>query len=343
MLAKGFGPGFNGPLEVVGQVSGTGDEARFASFVASLRGERGVAEVGPPRLSPNGKAAVAVVYPTTRPQEAATATLVNRVRSAVARAEAGTSLKVYIGGDTAANQDYSHVLSAKMPQFVAVVVGLGFLLLVLVFRSLLVPLFASAMNLLSFGAALGVMTAVFQYGWGRSAFGSSGPIISWLPSIMFSILFGLSMDYEVFLVSRMHEEWALSGDNERAVTLGQAETGRVVTAAALIMILVFGSFTLEGQLAYDEIGLGFAAAIFVDAFIIRTVLVPAAMHVMGQANWWLPRRLDPGPPPPQCRARRAGPRIRYLWASEARACKRLPTTGIDSRKCAKDQVSPGKA
>jgi putative drug exporter of the RND superfamily len=179
-----------------------------------------------------------------------------------------------------------------MPQFLAVVVGLGFLLLALVFRSLLVPLFASVMNLVSFAAALGVMTAVFQYGWGKSVFGSSGPIISRLPSIMFSILFGRSMDYEVFLVSRMHEEWTLTADNERAVTRGQTETGRVVTAAALIMILVFGSFTLEGQLSYDEIGLGFAAAIFVDAFVIRTVLVPAAMHVMGRANWWLPGWLD---------------------------------------------------
>jgi putative drug exporter of the RND superfamily len=150
------------------------------------------------------------------------------------------------------------------------------------------------MNLLSFGAALGVMTAAFQYGWGKSAFGlaRSAPTISWLPVIMFSVLFGLSMDYEVFLVSRMHEEWMLSRDNEQAVTRGQAETGRVVTAAALIMILVFASFMLMGQLTYDEIGLGFAAAIFVDAFVIRTVLVPAAMHVMGRANWWLPPWLD---------------------------------------------------
>ena len=251
-----------------------------------------MAQVEPPRVSPNGKGAVAAVYPTTGPQDAATANLVDPVRAAGLRAEAGTSLQVHVGGDTAANQDYTRVLSTKMPQFLAIVVGLGFLLLALVFRSLLVPLFASVMNLVSFAAALGVMTAVFQYGWGKSVFGSSGPIISWLPSIMFSILFGLSMDYEVFLVSRMHEEWTLSADNERAVTRGQTETGRVVTAAALIMILVFGSFTLEGQLSYDEIGLGFAAAIFVDAFVIRTVLVPAAMHVMGRANWWLPGWLD---------------------------------------------------
>jgi RND superfamily putative drug exporter len=186
------------------------------------------------------------------------------------------------------------VLSSKMPQFVAVVIGLGFLLLAIALRSLLVPLVASVMNLLSFGAALGVMTAAFQYGWGRAVlgFGQAGPIVSWLPLMMFAILFGLSMDYEVFLVSRMREEWLRSGDNERAVTRGQAETGRVITAAALIMILVFASFMVGDQLGLKQIGLGFAAAIFVDAFVVRTVLVPATMHVLGPANWWFPAWLD---------------------------------------------------
>jgi RND superfamily putative drug exporter len=294
LLAEGFGPGFNGPLEVVGQVSGPADEARLAGFVASLRGQQGVAGVSAPRLSPNGKAAVAAVYPTTGPQQAQTATLLNRVRLAVPEAEAGTTLRVHIFGATALNQDFSNVLSSRMAQFVAVVVGLGFLLLAVVFRSLLVPLLASIMNLLSFGAALGVMTATFQYGWGKSVLGfaQSAPIVSWLPVIMFSILFGLSMDYEVFLVSRMHEGWVLSRDNERAVAQGQAETGRVITAAALIMVFVFASFMLGDQIDLKQIGLGFAAAIFVDAFVIRTVLVPAAMHVMGPANWWVPRWLD---------------------------------------------------
>jgi RND superfamily putative drug exporter len=150
------------------------------------------------------------------------------------------------------------------------------------------------MNLLSFGAALGVMTAAFQFGWGKSllGFGQAGPVVSYLPVMMFAILFGLSTDYEVFLVSRMHEEWTLTGDNDRAVTRGQAQTGRIVTAAALIMILVFASFILAGQLDFKQIGLGFAAAIFVDAFVIRTVLVPAVMHVSGRANWWLPGWLD---------------------------------------------------
>jgi RND superfamily putative drug exporter len=294
LLARGFGPGFSGPLELVGQVSGPSDENRFDRFVTSLQDQQDVARIQAPRLSPNGKAAVAVLYPTTGPQQAQTTDLVNRIRAAVPQAEAASSLKIHVGGDTAVNEDFAHLLASKMPQFVAVVVGLGFLLLAIVLRSLLVPLLASIMNLLSFGAALGVMTATFQYGWGKSllGFGQSGPIVSYLPVMMFAILFGLSMDYEVFLVTRMHEEWTLSKDNRRAVTQGQAKTGRVITAAALIMVLVFASFILGDQLAFKEIGLGFAAAIFVDAFVIRTVLVPAAMHVMGRANWWLPHWLD---------------------------------------------------
>jgi RND superfamily putative drug exporter len=294
LLAKGFGPGFSGPLELVARVEGHADRARFAAFVASLEGQPGVAGVVPPRPSPNGRAEVAVLYPTTGPQDARTAALLSRVRAAVPRAEAGTTLTVHVGGDTAVDQDFTAVLSSKMPQFVAVVVGLGFLLLAVALRSLLVPLVASVMNLLSFGAALGVMTAAFQYGWGRPVlgFGQSGPIVSWLPLMMFAILFGLSMDYEVFLVSRMREEWLRSGDNERAVARGQAETGRVITAAALIMILVFASFMVGDQLALQQIGLGFAAAIFVDAFVVRTVLVPATMHVLGPANWWFPAWLD---------------------------------------------------
>jgi putative drug exporter of the RND superfamily len=294
LLAKGFGPGFNGSLEVVGQVNSPADQARFAAFVAAARSKPGVAGVTPPVLSPNGKAEVAEVFPTTGPQEAATTTLLDRLRAGVPRAEAGSTLAIHIGGTTAASEDYSHVTSSKLPQFVAVVVGLAFLLLAVVFRSLLIPLVASIMNVLSFGVALGVMTAAFQFGWGKSVlgFGAAGPIEAWIPAIMFAVLFGLSTDYEVFLVSRMHEEWTLSGDNKRAVIRGQAETGRVITAASLIMILVFVAFILTGQEAIMQIGLGFAAAIFVDAYITRTVLVPAVMHMLGRANWWLPAWLD---------------------------------------------------
>jgi putative drug exporter of the RND superfamily len=297
LLAKGFGPGFNGPLEVVGQVAGAdapAGRARFAAFLTSARNEPGVAGVTAPQLSPNGKAEVAEVLPTTGPQEAATTTLLDRLRAGVPRAEAGSTLAIHIGGTTAASQDFSQVLGEKLPQFVAVVVGLAFLLLAVVFRSLLIPLVAAVMNLLSFGVALGVMTAAFQFGWGKSVlgFGTAGPIEAWIPAIMFAVLFGLSTDYEVFLLSRMHEERTLSGDNRRAVIRGQAETGRVITAASLIMILVFGAFILTGQLAIMQVGLGFAAAIFVDAYIIRTVLVPALMHMLGRANWWVPAWLD---------------------------------------------------
>jgi RND superfamily putative drug exporter len=294
LLAKGFGPGFNGPLEVVGQINSPADQTRFAAFLTSARSEPGVAGVTPPQLSPNGKAEVAQVFPTTGPQDAATTTVLDRLRAGVPQAEAGSTLAIHIGGTTAANQDYSQVTSSKLPQFVAVVVGLSFLLLAVVFRSLLIPLVASVMNLLSFGIALGVMTAAFQFGWGKSllGFGTAAPIEAWIPAMMFAILFGLSTDYEVFLISRIHEEWTLSGDNKRAVIRGQAETGRVITAASLIMILVFAAFILTGQEAIMQIGLGFAAAIFVDAYIIRTVLVPAVMHMLGRANWWLPGWLD---------------------------------------------------
>ena len=246
------------------------------------------------QISPNGKAKVAEVFPTTGPQDAATTTVLDRLRAGVPQAEADSTLAIHIGGTTAANQDYSQVTSSKLPQFVAVVVGLSFLLLAVVFRSLLIPLVASIMNILSFGIALGVMTAAFQFGWGKSllGFGTAAPIEAWIPAMMFAILLGLSTDYEVFLISRIHEEWTLSGDNKRAVICGQAETGRVITAASLIMILVFAAFILTGQEAIMQIGLGFAAAIFVDAYIIRTVLVPAVMHMLGRANWWLPGWLD---------------------------------------------------
>ena len=289
------GPGFNGPLQVVGEINSPADRARFAAYVESLRDLPGVAAVVPPRASPNGKAEVAIVFPTTAPQAAQTTELLHRLRRPPCRRpRPAARSNIHIGGATAIQEDFAHILAQKMPQFVGVVVILAFLLLMVVFRSLLVPLVASIMNLLSIGAALGVMTAAFQWGWGKPLLGftRAGPIEVFLPVLMFAILFGLSMDYEVFLVSRMHEEWVRTGDSQRSVTVGQAETGRVITAAALIMILVFVSFILGGQIVIKEVGLGFSAAIFVDAFVIRTVLVPALMHVLGRANWWLPKWLD---------------------------------------------------
>jgi RND superfamily putative drug exporter len=295
LLAKGFGPGFNGPLDVVGQVNSPADRAHFAAFVASARSQPGVAGIAPPVPSPNGKAEVAEVFPTTGPQDAPTTTTLDRLRAGVSQAEAGSTLAIHIGGTTAVNEDYTQSLSKGLPQFLAMVIGLAFILLLIVFRSLLIPLVASILNLLSFGVALGVMTAVFQFGWGKSVlgFGQAAPTEAWIPAIMFAILFGLSTDYEVFLVSRMHEEWTLTGDNKRAVVRGQAETGRVITAASLIMVLVFAAFIFGGLgVAIQQVGLGFAAAILVDAYIARTFLVPAVMHLLGRANWWVPAWLD---------------------------------------------------
>jgi RND superfamily putative drug exporter len=295
LLAKGFGPGFNGPFQVVAELPTRGDDSAFATVMQQLSHQPGVVTVTPPVLSPSGTVAVSILYPSSSPQSTQTSTLLNQLRNTVIpRASAGTGLTILVGGTTAIQTDFSHVLSSKLPLFVAVVVILAFLLLMAVFRSLLIPFVASVMNLLSVAAALGIMNAIFSWGWGHSLFGISGtaPVAVFVPVLLFSILFGLSMDYEVFLVSRMHEEWLLKRDNRLAVTLGQAETGRVITAAATIMILVFASFVFGGNIVIKQFGIGLAGAIIIDAFIIRTVLVPALMHLIGKANWWLPGWLD---------------------------------------------------
>jgi putative drug exporter of the RND superfamily len=295
LLAQGFGPGFNGPLQVVGAVDSPADLAAFNAFTDQLQHTADVARVLPTRTSPNGKAAVAFVYPDSTPQAPQTTALVEHIRSEIPSATAGSSLRIHIGGLTASEIDFSDVLSSKLPLFVMVIVVLAFLLLAVVFRSLLVPAMASVMNILSIGAALGAITAAFQFGWMQPILGFAhpGPIEVFLPVMMFAVLFGLSMDYEVFLVSRIHEEWVVSGNNTRAVTRGQAETGRVITAAGLIMILVFLSFSLvSNSLVIQEFGIGFAVAIVIDAFIVRTILVPALMHLFGSRNWWLPKWLD---------------------------------------------------
>jgi len=203
-------------------------------------------------------------------------------------------LKVYVGGLTAIFDDFSEVLTSKLPLFIGVIILLGCLLLMLAFGSIVVPLTAAAMNLLAAGAAFGLVTAVFQWGWDLSVIpiGRDGPIEAFLPVMLLAILFGLSMDYQVFLVSRIHEEWSHTHDNDQAVRVGQADTGRVITSAALIMVLVFGSFLLQGQRVISEFGIGLAGAVLLDAFVLRTVLVPALMHLFGKANWWLPKGLD---------------------------------------------------
>jgi putative drug exporter of the RND superfamily len=295
LMAKGFGPGFSGPLQLVAELPSPADAAKFETLTQSLATQPGVVSVSPPVLNPAKTVAIANLYPTTSPQAVQTTSLLNHLRDdVIPKAQAGTGLTVLVGGATAIQTDFDHILSAKLPLFIGVVVLLGFLLLMAVFRSLLIPLTASVMNLLSVGAALGMMNVIFEWGWGRSLFAipSTAPVEVFVPVLMVSILFGLSMDYEVFLVSRMHEEWVRTHDNRQAVTLGQAATGRVITAAAAIMILVFASFALGPSVIIKQFGLGLAGAIIIDAFIVRTFLVPSLMHLFGDANWWLPRWLD---------------------------------------------------
>jgi RND superfamily putative drug exporter len=293
LLATGFGPGFNGPLELAGTTSTPADAVAFARLAGTLRTEPGIAAVSAP-VAGHGASLISVI-PTTSPEAKATSTLISQLRDTVIpAAEHGTTLRVYVGGVTAVNGDFAAVIAPKLLIFIGVILVLGFLLLTLAFRSLLIPAVAAVMNLLAAAASFGVLVAVFQYGWGLHVLnlGQAGPIESFLPVLMLAVLFGLSMDYEVFLVSRIREEWATTGDNHQAVRTGQATTGRVIIAAATIMIRVFSAFILSGQQTIGEIGIGLAAAVLLDAFLLRTVLVPAVMHLSGRANWWLPAWLD---------------------------------------------------
>ena len=295
LLAEGFGPGFNGPLLLAAGVSGSGDLQAFDALLGRVRATPGVAAVSPAVVAPSGDAVIAQVYPTSSPQSVETSRLLHRLRDrAIPAAARGTALQAHVGGITAVYDDFATVLAGKIPLFVGSVVALSIVLLVIAFRSLAVPVTGALMNLMSAAAGFGIMTAVFQFGWGASLFGvdRTGPIEPFLPVMLFAVLFGLSMDYQVFLVSRMHEEWTHTGDNQRAITYGQAETGRVITAAAFIMVAVFTAFIFGGERVIEEVGLGLASAIALDALVIRTVLVPAAMHLLGRWNWWLPRWLD---------------------------------------------------
>jgi RND superfamily putative drug exporter len=295
LLAKGFGPGFNGPFQLVAQVQGAQEQAAMQRLRTAVAAMPGVAEVGEPVAAPSGGVQVISVVPTTSPQDAATTDLLHQLRHTVIPRAAGDSgLVVHVGGITAIFADFSAVLSGKLPVFIGVVVLVAFLLLAAVFRSVIVPLTASVMNLLATGAAFGVVVAIFQWGWFGSTvgIGKTGPVEAFVPVMMFAVLFGLSMDYEVFLVSRIHEDWLHRKDNSLAVTLGQAETGRVITAAAAIMVLVFASFVFGGDRLIKVFGIGLSTAVLLDAMVVRTILVPALMHVAGPANWWLPRWLD---------------------------------------------------
>ncbi|HEX4437355.1 MAG TPA: MMPL family transporter [Solirubrobacteraceae bacterium] len=309
LLAEGFGEGFNGPLLVVADVSkvgagttGKGISSRESAHVIPAVTQLwlaagktpGVSSAAPPKLNQGGTVATITVYPRSSPQAYATTQLVQRMRSTVVPPlEAKTGMKVYVGGVTAGSVDFATTLGHKLPLFIGVVVLLSALLLMIVFRSLLIPLQAAVMNLLSIGASLGVIVAIFQWGWLGSLFGvQKGPIESFIPVMLFAIVFGLSMDYEVFLVSRIHERWTQTRDNSRAVGEGLALTGRVVTAAAAIMVCVFLSFMLGEDRVIKEFGLSLASAVFLDALVVRCLLLPATLNLLGPITWKLPGWLD---------------------------------------------------
>ncbi|MFF8277385.1 MMPL family transporter [Streptomyces lateritius] len=295
LLADGFGPGVNGPLTLVAEIDGADDRVALGDLPAALANTRGVEAVSPITYNGAGDTAVLVVVPESSPQSKATSELVDRLRQDVLPvAEHGTSLDVHVGGVTASYDDFAEIIVGKLPLFVGVVVALGCLLLLLAFRSIGIPLKAAAMNVAAVASSFGIVVAIFQWGWGSEllGLGSAGPIEPFLPVIMVSVLFGLSMDYQVFLVSRMYEEWLETGDNRRAVRVGLAETSRVINSAAVIMISVFLAFVLSGDRVVAMFGIALAAAVALDAFVLRTLLVPALMHMLGGANWWLPRWLD---------------------------------------------------
>ncbi len=318
LLAEGFGPGTNGPLTVVARLDGAGDRLAVDRLAQALRSTEGVASTGPAVLNRSGDTAVFTVVPDSAPQSRATSDLVDTLRrDVIPGAGQGNSMEIHVGGVTAAYDDFAEVIVGKLPLFVGVVIALGCVLLLLAFRSIGIPLKAAAMNVAAVASSFGVVVAVFQWGWGSEllGLGSAGPIEPFLPVIMVSVLFGLSMDYQVFLVSRMYEEWLATGDNRRAVRVGLTETSRVINSAAVIMISVFLAFVLSGDRIIAMFGIALAAAVALDAFVLRTLLVPALMHMLGGANWWLPAWLDRRLPrisiePPEHRPHVALPRQR---------------------------------
>lgn len=295
LLSEGFGPGFNGPLLIAVELPPDADPATLVALREQVAGTAGVAAVSPVQPGPDGDAAVLMAFPVGSPQDQSTEALIVTLREEVIPAALqGSGTRAFIGGQTAAFVDIGSTITTRLPVFFALVIGLSFVLLMVVFRSVAIPLKAAAMNLLAIGAAYGVLVAVFQWGWlgGLLNIGREGPIESFLPMMLFAILFGLSMDYEVFLLSRVRENYLHGRDNGEAVAAGVGQTARVITAAAAIMIAVFLSFALSEGRVIKEFGLGLAVAVFVDATIVRLVLVPATMGLLGRANWWLPAFLE---------------------------------------------------
>jgi putative drug exporter of the RND superfamily len=296
LLSDGFGPGFNGPIVLAAALPNGADPAvldqvtQIAQTV-QVDGKPGVVFASPGQPNPAGDTAQWFVIPSTGPQDAMTVDTVKQLRSAL---DVVPGVDVQVTGFVAQGIDFSDYLASRLPYFFAAVLTLSFILLMVVFRSLLVPLKAVIMNLLSIGAAYGIVVAVFQWGWGASLLGvgKGGPIEPFMPMMLFAIVFGLSMDYEVFLLSRMKEEFDRTGDNANAVADGLAVTARVITAAAAIMVVVFGAFVLESNRVIKLFGVGLATAVFLDATIVRMLLVPATMELLGNKNWWIPKWLD---------------------------------------------------
>ncbi|MGH9124684.1 MAG: MMPL family transporter [Acidimicrobiales bacterium] len=298
LLATGFGPGVNGPLVIAASLPSGTSASALDPYLATLRRDPDVAFVPPPAVNPAGDTAVITVIPKTSPQATQTESLVHRVRQDAQAALNGTGITTLVGGFTAGGIDVSVQLAHRLFLVIGLVVLLSFLLLMAVFRSVAVPVKAAIMNMLSIGAAYGVMVAVFQWGWLKSIVGvdKTGPIDPWIPLMLFTILFGLSMDYEVFLLSRIREEWLRTHHNATSVADGLAVTAKVITAAAAIMCCVFVAFVLGDLRILKVFGLGLAVAVFVDATLVRMVLVPATMEVLGDANWWFPKWLDKAVP-----------------------------------------------
>ena len=296
-LSRAFGPGFNGPLllAIDNQEGGALDKAKLTALGDDLAKAPGVAAVAPASLNEGGDAAILTVTPTTSPQDAATSDLVDRLRSdAIPAATEGSGLNVYVGGQTAGFEDFSNKISSRLPVFIAIVIGLSILLLMAVFRSIWVPLASAVFNLLSIGAAYGVIVAVFQWGWGASLLGvdSDTPIISFVPIMMFAILFGLSMDYNVFLLSRIREAYFEGDSPSESVVHGLSRIAKVILVAGLIMASVFLAFISGPDVIIKMFGLGLGVAILIDVLIVRMVVSPALMAVLGDRAWWIPGWLD---------------------------------------------------
>jgi RND superfamily putative drug exporter len=318
LIAEGFGKGFNGPLQLAVKLPRANAPTALAQLNSALRTTPDVASVAAARLGAAGDTASIQVYPRSSPQSAQTTSLVTYLRGSVLPpVERATGTTVYVGGSTASQVDFANVLSSKLPLFIGIVIALSALLLLVVFRSFVIPLQAAVMNLLSIGAALGVVQAIFERGWLSSVFGvSPGPIEAFIPVMAFAIVFGLSMDYEVFLISRVHEEWQARGDASAAVREGLAHTGRVISAAALVMVAVFGAFALGGSRILELFGVTLATAVFLDAFVIRMILLPAVLELLGRRTWAFPHGLDRRLPrmaiEPHTAPRRAHPSVPAL-------------------------------